>query len=205
MEKRKFKKDRFTERLDTFNTFINPTLNFRMDLKKNIASLKAISTVVFLFSPLFIAGFIYKLTALNSSMIKHFKLPISRIDALPIFKTSPLNFGFMVGYEILELIIIGFVFWYLLSFLRSIEPENPFKNIRSAKLIRIVARLSLVFFIVNTAANMHFSFYLTLDSVNASIISNFHFEYLLITYFLYVFAILFKRGVDMHSEMDLVI
>jgi hypothetical protein len=33
----------------------------------------------------------------------------------------------------------------------------------------------------------------------------FHFEYLFIAYFLNVFAQIFKRGVDLNNEIDLVI
>jgi len=64
--------------------------------------------------------------------------------------------------------------------------------------------IALVFFIVDTISILYLHFFEEALGLNRSL-RLFHFEYLFIVYFLFVFANIFKRGVDLNNEIDLVI
>ena len=80
--------------------------------------------------------------------------------------------------------------------------SEPFKNIKSKDYLAAVAVLSILFFSVDAISMMHLAYFQDLLSTKVRI---FHFEYLFLAYFINVFAVIFKRGVDLNNEIDLVI
>lgn len=175
-----------------------------IDPVKFIQTLKAFSKVFFIFALMFLGAFIFKLFKIDDEAIKHFKLILSDIDILPLYKTSLVTFTFISLYEILKISLVAVTFYYFIKFLNSIDINEPFKNIKSKSNLSAVAVLSIVFFSVDAISMMHLAYFQEWLQTEGSI-RIFHFEYLFLAYFINVFAVIFKRGVDLNNEIDLVI
>jgi hypothetical protein len=190
-------KKNFIERLSSGNLF-------RIDQGRGIDSLKALTRVIFIFTLLFPAAYCVKMIGLGPDSIKPFKLVISNINILPLYKADFTNFIIVSVFEILRLSILALIFFYLMKFLNSLDKVDPFRNIRSKDYIGIVAGLGVLFFGVDCIGSMHLSYFQE-ELMMKDPIRIFHFEYLFITYFLNVFAFIFKKGVDLNNEIELVI
>lgn len=182
----------------------NPKGIFNVEHKRAIGSLTAISRVVFVFALLFLGAYFYKLFNLDPATTNHFKLVISDLNILPLYTANRTVFVWMVIYEVLRLLTISVFFFYLSKFLTSLDIADPFKNIRSKEYIVLLAFLSMLFFVVDALGTVHLYYYEDLLAPHNSI-RLFHFEYLFLAYFINMFAFIFKRGVDLNNEIDLVI
>lgn len=171
---------------------------------KFIQTLNAFSKVFFIFSLMFLGAFIFKLFKIEDDSVKHFKLILSDIDILPLYKSSFVTFVFISLYEIIKISLIAITFLYFIKFLNSMDINEPFKNIKSKNNLSAVAVLSIVFFSVDAISMMHLAYFQDLLRSEGSL-RIFHFEYLFLAYFINVFAVIFKRGVDLNNEIDLVI
>ncbi len=177
---------------------------FNLEPNRTIQSLNAISKVIFVFTLMFLAAYLFKLFNVNNETTKHFRLILTDTDILPLFKTDTINFSFIATYEVVKLIIIALTFFYFIKFLNSIDFMDPFANINSKGYISKVAAMSILFFMADFIATLHLS-NLKDALPDMGVIHIFHFEYLFLAYFINVFAIIFKRGVDLKNEIDLVI
>jgi hypothetical protein len=88
--------------------------------------------------------------------------------------------------------------------LNAVDIKEPFKNVKSKDYLFSVAILSSVFFTVDAISMMHLAYFQDSLPIEGSL-RIFHFEYLFLAYFINVFAVIFKRGVDLKNEIDLVI
>ena len=134
----------------------------------------------------------------------HFRLVISNIDILPLFKNHFVTFVCLVAYEVVKLLVAAILFYYFIQFLNSLDKHDPFKHAKSRSYIMIVATCSIIFFSVDAIGMMHLA-YVQNELLLKESLRIFHFEYLFIAYFLNVFAFVFKRGVDLNDEIELVI
>lgn len=173
-----------------------------IDPVKFIQTLNAFSKVFFIFSLMFLGAFIFKLFKIEDDTVKHFKLILSDIDILPLYKSSFVTFVFISLYEVIKISLVAVTFFYFIKFLNSMDIKEPFKNIKSKNNLSAVAVLSIVFFSVDAISMMHLAYFQDLLVGKVRI---FHFEYLFLAYFINVFAVIFKRGVDLNNEIDLVI
>ena len=182
--------------------FLSQTKLFNPNNARSIDSLRNLSFIIGIFAFMFIPACIYKWY--NASELQFFKLVFSDTNILPLYKTAPIGFFCISVYEILKLAIAGYLMIRLAKFFGSLDKFNPFKNLDSKAHLLSVALLSIAFFLVDAISSMHL--YYLQDMLNkASAMRLFHFEYLFIAYFLNVFAQIFKRGVDLNNEIDLVI
>lgn len=173
-----------------------------IDSVKFIQTLNAFSKVFFIFSLMFLGAFIFKLFKIEDDSVKHFKLILSDIDILTLYKSSFVTFVFISLYEVIKISLVAVTFFYFIKFLNSMDIKEPFKNIESKNNLSVVAVLSIVFFSVDAISMMHLAYFQDLLVGKVRI---FHFEYLFLAYFINVFAVIFKRGVDLNNEIDLVI
>jgi hypothetical protein len=178
---------------------------FDFSPEKIIISLKNLSTIFFLFSFAFLGAFIFKWFSYDSKTSEIFKLVISSINIHPIYKTSQSSFVFISIYEIVQMLLVVLTFFYFIKFLKSLNMNEPFKNTKSGEYINLVGIFSVLFFIVNTITTIHLSYFINLLPGYRTPFALFHFEYLFLAYFINVFAVIFKRGVDLNNEIDLVI
>lgn len=174
-----------------------------IDPVKFIQTLKALSKVFFIFSLLFIVAYVIKFFKIEEGT-KHFKLVLSDIDILPLLKSNYATFIFLVIYEVIKISVIATLFFYFIKFLNAIDISEPFKNVKSKDYLFSVAILSSIFFTVDAISMMHLAYFQDSLPIEGSL-RIFHFEYLFLAYFLNVFAVIFKRGVDLNNEIDLVI
>ncbi|MFM9945257.1 MAG: DUF2975 domain-containing protein [Bacteroidia bacterium] len=182
------------------------TLNdkfFKIESTRSLQSLQNFSRIFFIFSVGFIAAFIYKLLLIKSGTVKSFKLPILELDILPLYTQNFTGFIFLSVYEILKFITLAFVFFYFMKFIKTIDINEPFKNLKSKNHLSKVSNLCYAFFIIDAIGTLHAAQYTVfLSNIPFAL---FHFQYLFIAYFVHVFAIIYKRGVDLNNEIDLVI
>jgi hypothetical protein len=191
-----------TKQLSAVEKFLTQTRLFNLNNSRSIDSLRNLSYIIGLFAFLFIPAYIYKWV--NIDQVQFFKLVFTDTNIQPLYQSSPLSFTCISIYEILKLAIAGYLMIRLAKFFASLDKENPFQNIASKQHLLSVAMLSILFFVVDAIASIHL--YYVQDLFNkASAMRLFHFEYLFIAYFLNVFAQIFKRGVDLNNEIDLVI
>ncbi len=191
-----------TPRMSAVETFLTQTKLFNLNNSRSIDSLRNLSYIIGIFAFMFIPAYLYKWY--NASELQFFKLVFSDTNILPLYKSAPLGFISISIYEILKLLIAGYLMIRLAKFFGSLDKFNPFKNLDSKAHLLSVALLSIVFFILDAVSTIHL--YYLQDILNkASAMRLFHFEYLFIAYFLNVFAQIFKRGVDLNNEIDLVI
>ncbi len=174
-----------------------------IDPVKFIQTLKAFSKVFFIFSLMFIGAYIFKFFKIEETT-KHFKLILSDINILPLYKSNYFTFIFLMIYEIVKISIIATLFFYFIKFLNVVDIKEPFKNVKSKDYLFSVAILSSVFFTVDAIGMMHLAYFQDSLLIEGSL-RIFHFEYLFLAYFINVFAVIFKRGVDLNNEIDLVI
>lgn len=174
-----------------------------IDPVKFIQTLKAFSKVFFIFSLMFIGAYIFKFFKIEETT-KHFKLILSDINILPLYKSNYFTFIFLMIYEIVKISIIATLFFYFIKFLNSVDIKEPFKNVKSKDYLFSVAILGSVFFAVDAISMMHLAYFQDSLQIEGSL-RIFHFEYLFLAYFLNVFAVIFKRGVDLNNELDSVI
>jgi len=175
-----------------------------IDPVKFIQTLKAFSKVFFIFSLMFIGAYIFKFIKIEEETTKHFKLILSDINILPLYKSNNTTFIFLVGYEVIKIALIATLFFYFIKFLNVVDIKEPFKNVKSKDYLFSVAILSSVFFTVDAIGMMHLAYFQDSLLIEGSL-RIFHFEYLFLAYFINVFAVIFKRGVDLNNEIDLVI
>lgn len=176
---------------------------FNLKHEKSIDSLIAISRVVFAFTLLFLGAFFYKLFTINPDT-NHFRQVLSGVNILPLYKEHFTTFMCMCVHDVLRLLLIGMVMFYFTAFLKSLDRKDPFRNLKSKEHITLVAFFALLFFVADGLGSIHLSYYEELLTPGATI-RIFHFEYLMLAYFLNVFAFIFKKGVDLNNEIDLVI
>lgn len=182
--------------------FLMQTRLFNLNNARSIDSLRNLSYIIGIFALLFIPAYLYKWFYIENAQF--FKLVFSDTNILPLYQSSPIGFACISVCEIIKLAISGYLMIRLAKFFASLNKVNPFKNIVSKQHLLSVATLSILFFIVDAIASVQL--YYLQDLLNkASAMRLFHFEYLFIAYFLNVFAQIFKRGVDLNNEIDLVI
>ncbi len=191
----------FNNRLEKL---LSSSFFFNLGGTKSLKSLKAFSYIIAFFALMFVAAYIYKWSAIPNGQTTWFKLVFNDINILPLYTQYKLVFTIVSILEILKLLLAALLFFQLAKFFQSLNPDDPFKNIDSKYYILRVFAIAVVFFIVDTISILYLHFFEEALGMNRSL-RLFHFEYLFIVYFLFVFANIFKRGVDLNNEIDLVI
>ncbi|MBI3234500.1 MAG: DUF2975 domain-containing protein [Bacteroidetes bacterium] len=172
------------------------------DPKKYKDSLTAFSRIFSVAAIVFAATILFK--AFNISDAKHFQLPILKVDILPLYGDKFIHFVVLVGYELIKFFVLTFLFWFFAKFLKSIDMTSPFKNEKSVPLINMVANLSLIFFAVDALSCIHI-YYVAGEMLKLGSFRLFNFEYLFIAYFVNVFAMIYKNGIELKQDNDLVV
>lgn len=184
--------------------FLSGSRFFKADPARILQSLKAITGVVLIFSAFFAIALLFKALALKFGK---FTLPTdSSIDIFQIWQADKLSFWCLVGYEFLKLTLIGTFFYLFRKFLNSIDPAKPFGSQIAASYISATAAIGMLYFAIDFAGRLHLNFLLEgSKSASIDLPSLLNWQLLFITYFVYVFAFLYRSGVEMNEELELVI
>jgi len=109
-----------------------------------------------------------------------------------------------VFFEAIRFAVFALLIFYFSKFLGSLNNVDPFKNLVSKEYIIRVSFLSAIFFTVDFLGSLHLSNYQDLLAQGTRV-TLFHVEFLVLAYFINVFALIFKKGADLKEEIDLVI
>lgn len=184
--------------------WLGKTRLFSVNPEQSIKSLTALSRVVMIAAIVFTVTFLYFVIRAITGGVQHFKLPLSGFEIMPLYNSKELSFYLICIYEILKLSTIAVAFYFFFKFSRSIDYSNPFHKIESKAYINSFATMSIIFFCLDVVSSIHLNYFSDLLGYGDSI-RYFHWEYLLLTYFINVFAYFFRLGVNMKNELDLVI
>lgn len=143
---------------------------------------------------------------------------VSATDLLPIKEYSLVLFNSLIAIEFLQLILHSVGFWYLYRFIKSLDPVNPFNNPKSKANISKVAWIIQGFFLLKIIFPLVFQqippeiLSATTRSAysNELVMSRFpghfvNFYYIIIMFFTAIFSQIFKRGINIHNELEEVI
>lgn len=172
---------------------------FKPNRIKSVSAIFGILTI-FLF---FTAGAtIFKLSKIESSRV--YTLFSNGIDVSSAYQTNLTLFSAIISIEFLHLVTGGFMAFYFLQFLKSIDLNDPFKNLKSKTYISLVAKLGVLLFTIDFINRLLLQRMETVvNQVENVILLNV--EYFILVDLLFVFAIVFIRGIDLKNEMDLVV
>lgn len=179
------------------NRFLNTPL------KNMLNSLSYVAVVTFFFSVLFALAFIYELIKIHFEIPGNFRLVTGNADILSLWGKSPGQFYFISGIELLMIITICAFFYFFWQFTKNIDQTKPFQNPKAAGFLGAVATLAIVFFLLDTAERVVINFAGIKGA--AGTVGYFHFQYLFLAYFINVFAIVYRNGLELKEEMDLVV
>lgn len=124
------------------------------------------------------------------------------LDILPLHEMNSPLFITVVGLEIVLLLSAVFMSVYFILFVRSIDIEDPFKNERSKTYITRVAVLGVFILLLDLIIRLALQY---METGQAGSISLLNFEYIIMVNFILFFATLFKKGVDLKNEINLVV
>ncbi|MHB1277903.1 MAG: hypothetical protein ACYC1Q_05855 [Bacteroidia bacterium] len=188
---------------------------FQISFSQMLKNASSISRVITGFSLLYALGLLYILLV-DITERNTFFLSISGIDIMPLYSTAQFIFYALAGIEFVYALIIVTAFWSLDKFIKSIDPKKPFANQKSKNHISRVAWMSQGFFIANllfriikSQAPSEFWLLSIRDQSTFAIFQNtnflFPFNYLILAFFVSIFARIFKQGISINSELEQVI
>lgn len=172
--------------------------------KQYIGSINAISRIIAAAALAFCLLFVYQLWSVFYGGGNNFTLFSTDIDIMPLKDKAPISFLFIGVYEVLKLLCIAVAFYFLFKFTQSLDIQNPFKNIQSKNYMNAFSKLAFLYFFIESATHLHI--YLVSDLLQAKHTNSiFAWEYLFLAYFINAFAYIYRMGVDINNELDLVI
>jgi hypothetical protein len=133
-----------------------------------------------------------------------FPLFSNGIDVLSAYQTNLTLFSGIISIEVLHLATGALMAYYFLQFLKSINLNEPFKNLSSKIYMSKVAKLGVLLFIVDFINRLLLQ---RMESVvsNSQYVSLVNVEYFILVDIIFVFALIFIRGIDLKNEIDLVV
>ncbi len=167
-----------------------------------IKSVRAIFGILLIFLILAAVATIAKLIKIENEI--RYPLFSNGIDVLSAYKTNLTLFSAIISLEFIHLSIGALLAYYFLQFLKSIDLNEPFKNLSSKIYISTVAKLGVLLFLVDFINRLLLQ---QMESVASNLqkVSLINIEYLILVDLLFVFAIIFSRGIDLKNEIDLVV
>lgn len=167
-----------------------------------IKSVRAIFGILLIFLILAAVATIAKLFKIENEL--RYPLFSNGIDVLSAYKTNLTLFSAIISLEFIHLSIGALLAFYFLQFLKSIDLNEPFKNLSSKIYISTVAKLGVLLFLVDFINRLLLQ---QMESVASNLqkVSLINIEYLILVDLLFVFAIIFSRGIDLKNEIDLVV
>lgn len=167
-----------------------------------IKSVRAIFGILLIFLILAAVATIAKLFKIENEL--RYPLFSNGIDVLSAYKTNLTLFSAIISLEFIHLSIGALLAYYFLQFLKSIDLNEPFKNLSSKIYISTVAKLGVLLFLVDFINRLLLQ---QMESVASNLqkVSLINIEYLILVDLLFVFAIIFSRGIDLKNEIDLVV
>jgi hypothetical protein len=167
-----------------------------------IKSVRAIFGILLIFLILAAVATIAKLIKIENEI--RYPLFSNGIDVLSAYKTNLTLFSAIISLEFIHLSIGALLAYYFLQFLKSIDLNEPFKNLSSKIYISTVAKLGVLLFLVDFINRLLMQ---QMESVASNLqkVSLINIEYLILVDLLFVFAIIFSRGIDLKNEIDLVV
>lgn len=167
-----------------------------------IKSVRAIFGILLIFLILAAVATIAKLIKIENEI--RYPLFSNGIDVLSAYKTNLTLFSAIISLEFIHLSIGALLAYYFLQFLKSIDLNEPFKNLSSKIYISTVSKLGVLLFLVDFINRLLMQ---QMESVASNLqkVSLINIEYLILVDLLFVFAIIFSRGIDLKNEIDLVV
>ncbi len=124
------------------------------------------------------------------------------IDILSLHETNSPLFSAVVILEVILLLTAVIMSIYFILFVRSIDIEDPFKNELSKTYITRVALIGIFILLFDLIIRLALQY---METGQKSAIGVLNFEYIIMVNFILFFATLFKKGVDLKNEINLVV
>jgi len=131
-----------------------------------------------------------------------FPLFSNGIDVLPACQSSKSLFYAIVSIEFIHIAFGALMAYFFYEFLKSIDLKDPFKNLKSKKYISIAAKLGMAVFLADFINRLLLQYMVNETALKISILNV---QYFILVDIIFVFALIFIRGIDLKNEIDLVV
>jgi hypothetical protein len=111
------------------------------------------------------------------------------------------QYTIIVGYRLLQFSIQAYIAFLVIKLLNGLNIQRPF-NANALKSMQKISFYLLLLWVLIVLHNFHIGILQTNTGISAELISS---EFVYIAGIVYVFSLLFKRGLEIQSENDLTI
>lgn len=111
------------------------------------------------------------------------------------------QYTIIVGYRLLQFSTQAYMAFLVIKLLSNLNIQRPF-NANALKLMQIISYCLLWLWAIVVIHNIHVGILETSTGISAELLSS---EFVYIAGIVYVFSLLFKRGLELQSENDLTI
>ncbi len=116
-------------------------------------------------------------------------------------QSSMVHYTILIGYRVLQFALQAYIAFLVIKLLSSLNIQRPFNGNALKKMQTISFSLIFLWAIV-VAHNIHVGILEATTGIKATLLSS---EFVYIAGIVYVFSLLFKRGLEFQSENDLTI
>lgn len=111
------------------------------------------------------------------------------------------QYSIIAGYRIIQFSIQAYIAYLVIKLLSNLNIDKPF-NANALKWIQTISYSLLLLWAIVVGHNIHVGILEATQDIQATLLSS---EFILIAGIVYVFSLLFKRGLEMQYENDLTI
>ena len=116
-------------------------------------------------------------------------------------QNSLVHYSIIVGYRIIQFSLQAYIAFLVVKLLSNLNINRPF-NLNALKAMQTISYSLLIMWAIVVAHNIHVGILEATQGIKAILISS---EFVLIAGIVYVFSLLFKRGLELQYENDLTI
>ncbi|TJY38127.1 DUF2975 domain-containing protein [Pontimicrobium aquaticum] len=116
-------------------------------------------------------------------------------------QNSLVHYSIIVGYRIIQFSIQAYIAFLVVKLLSNLNINKPF-NANALKWMQTISYSLLLMWAIVVAHNIHVGILEATQGIKATLIPS---EFVLIAGIVYVFSLLFKRGLELQYENDLTI
>jgi len=116
-------------------------------------------------------------------------------------QNSLVHYSIIVGYRVLQFSLQAYIAFLVVKLLSNLNINRPF-NLNALKAMQAISYSLLLMWAIVVAHNVHVGVLEPTTGIKATLVSS---EFILMAGIVYVFSLLFKRGLELQSENDLTI
>ena len=121
---------------------------------------------------------------------------------LLVYKQNSITqYTIIVGYRLLQFSIQAYIAFLIIKLLSNLNIQRPF-NANALKLMQKISYCLLLLWAIVVIHNFHVGILEASTGISSELLSS---EFVYIVGIVYVFSLLFKRGIELQSENDLTI